>query len=269
MADLEGSQPHQHAARDTTRAVGHATLKPDNPPALDAAEHLTRKQLAQAKHIDRLAADADLVGLLRDEHFAGANYNYAAQELVRYGVAALTKWYLTGDIYPIMAKRGRGLGRPRSTITKDEARSLAGEVVTVALRHFRDDVLIPGIWTPTKGASLTTFFIGQCLLRLPNLHRAWLKELHDPFHDLPKREQITHGGHPPSVARDIEHDVLIELMSAEHLAMVKNNDARKALVYTAIGWTQAEIATELNTTEKAVERMLSYARTQVKKRKTA
>ncbi len=56
---------------------------------------------------------------------------------------------------------------------------MAGEVVTVALAPFRDEVLLPGLWDPAKGASLTTYFVGQCILRFPNVYRSWLAHLEE------------------------------------------------------------------------------------------
>ena len=56
------------------------------------------------------------------------------------------------------------------------ARDIATMVVTVALRHFRDEVLVPGIWDPSRGASLSTFFVGQCILRYGNEFKAWKRQ---------------------------------------------------------------------------------------------
>lgn len=272
MVDAEGDVPSLAAAPEGAGAVAPSRLQPDTPDgmSLDIGAHLTRSEKDKAAHIDRLAADAELVDILRDQGFTGQDYDYAARELVRYGVAVLTRWLLTEEIYPILATRFQvGLERPRPGLTKDEAISLAGEVVAVALNRFRTDVLIPNKWVPTKGASLTTFFVGQCLLRLPNIHRRWLKESRDQFYrELDEGARKHYAlGELSGRTRDIEDDVITELIGAAHLNTVRNIDARKALVYTAFGYPQAEIAVILNTTEKAVERMIAYARTRVRKTK--
>jgi hypothetical protein len=272
MAEAEGEEPSSTAAPERTGAVAPSRLQPKTPAdtALDIGVHLTRSERDEAAHIDRLAADAELVDILRGQGFSGDDYDYAARELVRYGVAVLTRWLLTEEIYPILSRRFQvGLERPRPGLMKDEAISLAGEVVAVALNRFRTDVLIPNKWVPSKGASLTTFFVGQCLLRLPNIHRRWLKESRDKFYgELDEGARKHYAlGELSGRTRNVEDDVITELIGATHLSTVRNIDARKALVYTAFGYPQAEIAVILNTTEKAVERMIAYARTQVRRTK--
>lgn len=42
-----------------------------------------------------------------------------------------------------------------------------------ALDRFRADVLLAKKWDYRKGASLRTYFIGQCLIRFANIYRRW------------------------------------------------------------------------------------------------
>jgi hypothetical protein len=55
----------------------------------------------------------------------------------------------------------------------DTVAELAQETVAKALRHFHDDVLVPGKWDSRRGATLRTYFIGQCLIRFANIYRRW------------------------------------------------------------------------------------------------
>jgi hypothetical protein len=57
--------------------------------------------------------------------------------------------------------------------TDDEVAELANETVAKALAHFRRDVLMKGKWDHRRGATLRTYFIGQCLIRFPNIYRRW------------------------------------------------------------------------------------------------
>lgn len=102
MAEEEGMKPSPAAAPTTTGAAAPVRLKPKDTAITspDIRTHLTPDEQGTAARLDRLAADAELVNLLRDRGFAGVEYNYAAQELVRYGVAVLTRWLvvLTGDV---------------------------------------------------------------------------------------------------------------------------------------------------------------------------
>ena len=52
-------------------------------------------------------------------------------------------------------------------------------VVADALVYFREHALVQGGWSPTGGASLTTFFVGACVQVFPNVFRAWVKEHQD------------------------------------------------------------------------------------------
>ena len=137
---------------------------------------------------------------------------------------------------------------------------MAGEVVTVALAHFRDDVLVPGKWDPARGAPLTTFFVGQCLLRFPNIYRKWLQQVPrigaDPF------DVVAHGR--PS-GQDVEDDVIRSHAAEAALRAVRSEDARIALVLVGFGHTYPQIAQRLGKTEKAVERTIGYAREQVQR----
>jgi hypothetical protein len=93
-------------------------------------------------------------------------------------------WLRQGAIIGKCRERGAGLPEPPlgALSRPDVAGELAAETVAKALNTFRNTVLIPGRWNPARGASLKTFFIGQCLIRFPNIYRAWLKtEVH---HDL-------------------------------------------------------------------------------------
>jgi hypothetical protein len=44
-------------------------------------------RMSEAEQVDRLAADYDLVTTLALRRFEGAEYNYFANELVKYGMA--------------------------------------------------------------------------------------------------------------------------------------------------------------------------------------
>lgn len=68
---------------------------------------------------------------------------------------------------------------PRHALYDPEnADELANETVAVALNKFRDTNLRRHRWDSTRGATIKTYFIGQCLIRFPNIYRSWLAELH-------------------------------------------------------------------------------------------
>lgn len=244
-----------------------ARLQPEqwNPHAwADTACHgLSPDAKSRAEDIDRRLGDRALVDKLRATGFEGKEWQTAAEELARYGVDVLHSWVRKGTIYEKCAQRQRFIQRPpEGMLDEAEARSLVNETVAVALKHFRDDVLIPGVWDPTKGASITTFFVGQCLMRFPDLYRPWLNRVRkvDRGTDIAK-VQLSQQSNP------VEDDVIVSMTSNSALNVVRNKEARVALVMTAMGYTQVHIADHLATTPKAVERMLDYARKQIDKQR--
>lgn len=220
---------------------------------------------AAAEALDRRLADKDLIDRLRESGFEGHAYDYVATELARYGHGVLQSWIVRKTIFGKVARMGRAVDRPPfSDWPKDEAESLANEVVAQALTNFVEQVLAPDKWDPRKGASLATYFVGQCLLTFPNIYRKWLKSYagdepaSDVLEDLP-------GSHLPAP----DDDVIRSEMASAALSMVKSVDARKAFVMVSAGYSQREIAEILGKTEKAVERMIAYARKCLQKRDSA
>lgn len=131
----------------------------------------------EARRMAQLEADVDLVTRLMFGGFTGQDWDKCAERLVGYGLMVITAWVITGRIIQRCHEKGYGPLEPSSSIrNQDAADELAGETVAVALKKFRDTVLARGKWDPNKGASLRTFFIGQCLIRFPNIYRHWLTE---------------------------------------------------------------------------------------------
>jgi hypothetical protein len=132
-----------------------------------AAESLARRQMDQQK-LNSLV----LTG------FTGPDYEIFAGELAAYGYPVILAWLRRGVIWKHCADRGRPL-RPtdadRETLDGmfEERLELAFETVAEALKFFRDRVLRAGYWSHEGGATLTTYFIGACLLVFPNVFRRW------------------------------------------------------------------------------------------------
>lgn len=123
----------------------------------------------------RLAADQELVALLAWEGYRGPQSDLLYQALAEYGWAVMRAWIGSGAIFGKCRSHGlRGLGEtPRRVSNEADVEELASDVVSAAIVAFRDEVLRRGLWNPTGGASLKTFFIGQCLIRFVSIHRNW------------------------------------------------------------------------------------------------
>lgn len=131
------------------------------------------------QHRERLAGDAELVMWLALNGFQGRDYDEFANELAKYGLGVMVAWIRKGVIFGKCRDRGIvGLPEPPTgaLTAPDIAEELAYETVARALAYFRSRVLMTGKWNPAKGASLKTYFIGQCLFQFRDVYRAWRQQ---------------------------------------------------------------------------------------------
>jgi hypothetical protein len=246
---------------DARRARLDARLQPSELPL--AAEY---DQTKEAKSIDRLAADLDLINTLALRGFSGPDYDYFAGELAKYGMAVIGGWLRRGLIFRRAEERGLGgLPRPPAAALDDPETiaELTNETVAKALFHFRCDVLLRGRWDSTRGASIRTYFIGQCLLRFANVYREWWRKeaRHGPVVDHYDAVKMADGRiDGPEQTAIIRSDI------RNGLEQATNEKVRAALIMVAADLPHEEIADRLGVTEKSVERMVAYHRERMRKK---
>jgi DNA-directed RNA polymerase specialized sigma24 family protein len=221
-----------------------------------------------ADHVDRLAADFELVTELGWRNFQGPEYEYFQGELVKYGMAVLTAWIRRGLIFHYCKQRGYG-GLPAAPAGAFDdtglVEDLVLETVGKALMHFRDDVLVKGRWDYRKGASLRTFFIGQCLIRFPNAYNDWRRHDLERLPVRPVREPLEYlERYDPSV----EQLVVDQVYGDQILGQMKPLD-RRIFAMIREGMTQSDIAAELGITTKTVERAVANQRDRMRKERGA
>jgi RNA polymerase sigma factor (sigma-70 family) len=136
----------------------------------------------------------------------------------------------------------------------EERSRLAEDTVVIALHKFRDTVLIPHRWKPERGATLRTFFIGQCLIRFPNVYRQWLTERHGGAQRLDPLDENTWV--VSDVSSPVEQQMVRDTRLEQLLEQAPEERTRRVLQLLAEGYTQKEIAEDLATTAKAVERLI-------------
>ncbi|SPM30637.1 hypothetical protein MTAB308_4146, partial [Mycobacterium terramassiliense] len=225
-------------------------------------EWLQSEHLSLAEQVDRLAADTALYAGLRRQGFAGQDYDYVETVLARYGHAIIAGWLTRGVIearcrekklrhIPNLEEVDLGVG---------DVDEIADETVAEALFYFRDRVLLPGRWDPVRGASLRTFFVGQCLIRFVAVMNRWLTE---QGRDLLGEDTDVRAVEQAALT-DVESDVLRTLAAEQALERVTRQDARLALTMQSRGYTLREIAARMGRTEKAVESMIAYAKKQIR-----
>jgi RNA polymerase sigma factor (sigma-70 family) len=236
----------------------------------DTPEDRELEETVQAlRRRERLAEDADLVTWLALNRFAGADYNRFAYELARYGHAVMMAWVRRGLIFGKC--RDRGLGGleeppPGAMAQPDVAEELANETVAKSLHYFRENVLMRGQWNPNRGASIKSYFIGQCLIRFPNIYRSWLRT--EASIGAVLVDELTILDRPASDGRVTDPaDLAVIRQEIDTRLAILPERTRTIMVLTAAGWSQQEIAAQLGTTVKAVERTLNYYRPAAKPRK--
>jgi hypothetical protein len=162
---MERTSPQTAAAADTIDSVALQ---------LSSSELEAFDRSPAAEHLARLEADVELNTQLMLSSYQGPGWERFALALAEYGVQVIGAW-LGGRERKIFAKCARkGIrGLVPMEYDEDDARGLANETVAKAIATFRSNVLCRGRWKPAQGASLRTFFVGQCLFQFPNIYRKW------------------------------------------------------------------------------------------------
>ena len=213
------------------------------------------KELAvEQENLRRLEADEELVLELQLNGFAGRPWDRFAREMARYGMGVISSWIRRGLIYGrVKTLTGFGLGRRDGWPDAELCVDLATDTVVLALDYFRERVLRAGRWDAGRGASLGTFFIGQCLYRFANVYNKALRaEINGEEHrEIPADEMAEEWFDP---IRGIEAEVVARQDVADALAQVSTERAREALVLKHIGgYSYDEIAERLEAVAAALE----------------
>lgn len=150
-------------------------MDPDGQSA-GVARDATLQRLAQmspAEHEQRLQFDSETVLQLQLSGWSDEAWEPVAEALAEYGFGVFVGWLITGKVFAEVKKVGQPVTVcPRSWLDDDEVQEMAGETVALALNKFKK-VLQAGTWNPARGASLATFFVGQCKYQFCNVYRAW------------------------------------------------------------------------------------------------
>jgi DNA-directed RNA polymerase specialized sigma24 family protein len=204
------------------------------------------------------STDEELLASLRLEEFDGPDWEEFSEFLACYGYEIIRTWIRTHHIFVLCHRRGlaRGLRVPDDrSWSEDEVDELAIETVALAISRFRV-VLQSGRWSSDRGASIKTFFVGQCLFQFGDVYRRWLQETRpSPWIELSGLNEEDYPPHGP-LYEDPAKTVIARQEALRGLASALNDRTRCVLVLIAEGYTQAEIAKALATTAKAVEQLL-------------
>ncbi|KAA1427060.1 RNA polymerase sigma factor [Mycolicibacter arupensis] len=258
--------------------VDAARLQPDNQADIQHVDEglvdawlddpdLATELADELERVRRLQADEELLLALQLEQFTGRMWERFSRELSRYGLGVLRAWIRRGTIYgKAKALTGYGLGRIEGWPDDQTIDDIAADTVVAALIYFRDKVLRTNRWQASGGASLGTFFIGQCLYQFANIYRSALRA---------ERERIQEATTPMAelpedrfdIIKGIEETIVTNNTVAEAMALLTTDRARRALFLQEYGFSQREIADELGLPDaKSVENLIGYQLRQLRKR---
>ena len=206
--------------------------------------------------------------------FEGSEYQAFCDDLWDYGMKVLNAGLRTGDIFQwcweadIVIKPTSDERRVlhSSAADRDE---LVVDTILSAIPWFRQEVLLKKRWSPNRGASLRTFFIGTCKHHFRIVFRRWQRERFcrlaaygygiDPV--------LVAGALVDTLATDPEEYVAAADLVTRLLTRA-TPEAKMACYLLLQDFTLAEIGERLGITERAVEghlhRLRKHARTMVK-----
>jgi DNA-directed RNA polymerase specialized sigma24 family protein len=197
----------------------------------------------ESNELARLAADIELRDRMMLSQYAGPAWERFARACVAYAHPILYSWVRKGSITGLSHRKGAH-GAPRSLprMAAENGSDLVQALLGDAIVKFREKVLIPGLWNPSRGASLKTFFVGMCLLQFPDTLRAWRRQ---------------HEARLPVFAGRVDFDELessarsadegwLDLGRRVHASLATTDDAlRRILERRAVESEYAEIAVDL------------------------
>lgn len=144
------------------------------------------------EHLERLRYDIDTVLQLQLRSWSDEAWEPVADALAEYGFGVIKGWMHTGQIFNEVAGTGYGaIPRcPPHWFDDDTVTSLVGLTVSEALHYFKFEVLMKNRWDASKGASLATYFVGQCKFKFANVYKGWRKKEEE-------HRQVLHWDAPP------------------------------------------------------------------------
>jgi DNA-directed RNA polymerase specialized sigma24 family protein len=214
-------------------------------------------------HLERVASDERIVATLGREDWQGPAWEEFTEALVAYAYQCLLGWIRSGLI--VQRCRERGIPLPSGFVapgSEEEAEQLTEEVLADAVLGFQG-LLRRGGWSREGGASLATFFVGQCIIRFPNRYRVWLHDRR-PMSWAPLSE-LDENSARFAYARQLDPaEAAIAAVELQRASDELDERTRHAVVLQEFGYQVVEIAELLDETPKAIEMALYHHRRRIR-----
>lgn len=232
----------------------------------------TKDDTLEAQRLQRIA-DGEIVaelGLLGFETDT-PEWQVFAAALAEYGYSVLMGWIITGSVFRMAASQRQGKGvyglnklpDDLRLTDRDEAHALATEVLIVAIDRFRRKTLMnrdaSKRWHLDGGASIKTFFIGRCLMELPDVYEKWARHNARSRANLENFDTLTPNDEPASI-NPLAHTA--DVIALDNIFENEPPLTRAMFELHAEGYTYEEIAEMLtqagHTTTKPQVRSTIY-----------
>lgn len=231
----------------------------DGQPVASNANHLQIASLPTPHTAtDSHAADQELVARLASRGFAGREYQAFHEEMVKYGQTVCAAWIRNGTLHRKCAEQGRPLDAFPEGVERQDRWELATDTAVEGAAMFRQKALIEGKWSPDGGAALSTFYIGSCVLKYPQVYRSWLKTR------IALRRLLVVQRVPEELQDGPERTVRHRLMVEQLKRQLEERDYTVLSMHSQ-GYKYADIALHLGATEKAVNGYLQRAKVKARK----
>lgn len=179
-AEDEPSEPRRLRASDPLQP------RDSEPQLLDGLEAFEDQEAA--RRLQRLVEQEIVLDLqLQGFDTSSPEWEVFASALAEYGYSVFKGWLISGVVYQMAAQHrgGRGVFGLKKipeglSLRPDDAHAVAAELVIRAIAAFREKTLMnpnpAKRWRADGGASIKTFFVGRCLMELPDVFQRWARE---------------------------------------------------------------------------------------------
>lgn len=239
----------REALLDTSSRVGQAeaVLAPD-------------EQCPEQGTAERLLADRLIVEAILEEGLGGPRHQELERELIRYAVPVLRQLLADGQIIGKAARLGRPPVGSEAWLdfTGAVREEFARDMVADALPVFTRAVFGDRRWSPSRGASLKTYFVNACILQFAALYRKWLDQQRSVR---PAGLQVDPAG---EAGIDPAAEAALRDEASRVLKQIKDPQTRQMLALRAVGYTAEDAARRAGLTPKAAEGRLARLRKALK-----
>ncbi|MFD3430705.1 hypothetical protein [Nocardia fluminea] len=127
-----------------------------------------------AEMLRRRAADADMLELLRSCGVKGPVWDRFTESLLEYAPQVLDVWVANRKIYQELWRLNVPLRvhedeKQRLSVDADYREELVNNAIGDAVVKLRTEILTGTGWSPTGGASLSSYFVGKCAIAFADI----------------------------------------------------------------------------------------------------